>query len=81
MQKLNEYEDLALKKLGETIQAGKWSNAGLVELIKLCGEYLNIQTIPDYCEQNGISYQGAKKDTKNRKNIEIFNVKFIIDNE
>jgi len=81
MKQLNDYEALALNKLGQTIQDGKWSNEGLVQLIKLSGEYLNIQTIPDYCQQNGISYQAAKKDTKSRKNIEIFNVKFIIENE
>ena len=81
MSKLNEYEALALNKLGQTIQEGKWSNEGLVQLIKLSGVFLNIQTRSDYCEQNGISYQAAKKDTKSRKNIEIFNVKFIIENE
>ena len=81
MQKLSEYEALALNKLGQTIQDGKWSNEGLVQLIKLSGEYLNIQTRSDYCERTGKSYQAVKKDTKTRKNIEIFNVKFIIDND
>jgi len=81
MPKLNEYEASSLNKLGQTLQEGKWSNAGLVQLIKLSGEYLNIQTRSDYCDKKGISYQAAKKDTKTRKNVDIFNVKFIIDNE
>lgn len=81
MSKLNEYEASALKRLGQSIQEGKWSNDGLVELIKLSGSYLNIQTIPNYCKQTGMSYQGAKKQTATRTVKEIFNVKFIIDNQ
>ena len=81
MNKLTEYETLALKKLGESIHHGNWSNNGLVELIKLSGEYLNLRTIPYYCKQTGISYPGAIKETKTRKVREIFNVKFIIDND
>ena len=81
MSTLNEYEALALKKLGQTIQEGKWSNAGLVQLIKLSGEFLNIKTVPDYCKYAGMSYPGAIKPVKGRKVENIFNVKFIIDNE
>jgi hypothetical protein len=70
-----------LQKLGESIQLGKWSNDALVELIKLSGDFLNLQTIADFAESNKISYQAAKKNTGHRKNIEIFNTKFIIDND
>lgn len=80
MNKLSEYELLALNKLGQSIFDGKWSNDGLVELIKLCGNHLNLQTISDYAKENDMSYPGAQKDTKYRKNIDLFNVKFIIDN-
>jgi hypothetical protein len=81
MSELNEYEDLSLNKLGKTIHEGRWSNSGLVEIIKLCGEYLNLKTVPDYCKETGMSYPGAIKETKDRKVEVIFNVKFIIVNE
>jgi len=75
---LSEYEEEILNKLGESIQAGKWSNDGLVQLIELVGGFLNLQTIPDYAKRNKISYNGAKKF---RKVVEIFGVKFVVDNE
>ena len=56
----------------------KVSNEELVQIIELCGKYLNLKTISDYCRDNKISYNGAKNF---RNNIELFNVKFIIDNE
>lgn len=80
MKQLTDYERLSLIKLEEAIIDDRWSNAGLVQLIKLAGEYLNIQTIPDYCNQMNISYQGAKKETQFRKIETIFNSKFVIDN-
>lgn len=77
MQELTQYERDSLNKLGQSIQSGKWSNTGLVQLIELAGMYLNIKTIPDYAKDQQITYNGAKK----RINpITIFNVKFIIDN-
>lgn len=77
MQELTQYERNSLNKLGQSIQSGKWSNTGLVQLIELAGMYLNIKTIPDYAKDQRITYNGAKK----RINpITIFNVKFIIDN-
>lgn len=75
---LTEYEQKSLNKLGESIQSGKWSNDALVQLIELAGDFLNIQTIPGYCDRTGMSYNGAKK-FRTVKNI--FGVKFIIDNE
>lgn len=62
------------------IQNNELSNDDLVELIKLCGDYLNLKTIPDYAKAEKISYPGVLK----RKNIEIvkiFNTKYVIDNE
>jgi len=57
MSQLSEYERNALNKLGKSIVDGKWSNAGLVELIKLVGEdFLNIKTIPNYAKFVGKSY-------------------------
>ena len=77
MTKLSDYESLSLNKLGESIQSGKRTNDGLVQLIELAGEFLNFQTIPDYAKSNHLSYNGVKKTREIRK---IFNVKFVIDN-
>lgn len=54
------------------------NNESLVQIIELCGNYLNLQTISDYAKVNNLSYNGAKK---HRKCIKLFKVKFIIDNE
>jgi hypothetical protein len=78
---LTDYEQKSLNKLGESIMQGKWSNPALVQLIELSGSFLNLMTISDYASRNNISYQAAKKNTKNRKNIELFNIKYIIDND
>ena len=78
MNQLTQYEIDSLNKLGKSIQAGKWSNSGLVQLIELAGIYLNIKTIPDYAKDQRITYNGAKK---RQKPTEIFGVKFIIDNQ
>lgn len=77
MLKLSEYEILALKKLGEAIHNGKWSNSGMVQLIELVGEYLNPLTIQEYADAHGISYQAARK----HEQTEILRQKRIIDND
>ena len=78
MPELSDYERKAIIKLGESIHAGRWSNAGLVELIKLEGDFLNIKTIPKYAKSVGKSYPGV---LKTKKVTEIFDVKWIIDND
>jgi hypothetical protein len=78
---LSEYERKSLQKLGESILEGKWSNEGLVQLIELAGDYLNLQPLSDYAEKQNISYQAAKKNYNGRINIKLFNTKFIIDND
>ena len=75
---LSDYEINAIKKLGQAIHEGKWSNAGLVELIKLEGEYLNLKTIPRYAESVGKSYPGI---VKTKEVTHLFDVKWIIDND
>lgn len=79
--KLTDYENKSLQKLGEAISAGRWSNAALVQLIELAGGFLNLMTIADYAKKHNMQYQGAKKDTQHRRNIVIFNTKYIIDND
>lgn len=74
---LSNYETNILNKLGTSIQEGKWSNDGLVQLIEVCGSFLNIKTIPRYAKENSLSYNGVKNHRTVKK---IFNVKFVIDN-
>jgi hypothetical protein len=73
---LSDYESKSINKLGESIHNGNWSKDGMVQLIELCGLYLNIDTIPNYAKKTGISYNGVKKTRDIR---EIFNVKFVVE--
>lgn len=63
--------------LSSRIESGELSNQDIVQIIELAGGYLNLRTIPNYCRDNNISYNGAKKC---RTVVKIFDVKFIIDN-
>lgn len=56
---------------------GEFTNSDLVQFIEHCGKYLNLQTIPNYAKENKLSYNGVKKF---REVVEIFDVKFVIDN-
>lgn len=76
MSQLTEYEQKALNKLGESIQSGKWSNQGMVQLIELIGEYLNPLSIQEYADHRHISYQAAKK----HKQTNLLRKKWIVDN-
>lgn len=62
----------------EKTMQGDLSNNDLVQLIEVAGAFLNLQTIPDYANSKGLSYNGVKN---HRQIIEIFNVKFVIDND
>jgi hypothetical protein len=78
---MTNYEEKSLQRLGEAITDGRWSNEALVQLIELAGSYLNLMTIIDYAARKKMTYQAAKKNTSYRKNVTIFNTKFIIDND
>lgn len=69
-----------INNINKGMQSGVLNNADLVEIIKLSGEYLNLMTVTDYQKSNSISYQGARKDTKTRTNVVLFNTRFVIDN-
>jgi hypothetical protein len=66
-----------LKFTAENFEKRKLDNDSLVQLIELCGNYLNIQSIADYAKANKMSYNGVKN---HRQIVKIFNQKFIIDN-
>jgi len=78
MNQLTEYVQSSLNKLGQTIHTGKWSNAGLVQLVELALAYLNPITLQQYANREKITYNGA---LKRCKHIELLNTKYIIDNE
>jgi hypothetical protein len=64
--------------IGEKYENKELNNQSLVQIIELCGAYLNLQTISDYAKANGKSYNGVKKF---RKTKQLFGVNFIIDNK
>lgn len=64
--------------ISKLILDGKLSNDDLVQLIEHAGSYLNLQTLPQWALQNGKSYNGAKIQ---KAKVNLFGVKFIIDNE
>ena len=64
--------------LSKRVENGEIDNYGVVNIIELCGSYLNLQIISDYAKSNNISYNGVKKF---RNIVEIFNVKFVIEND
>ena len=64
--------------LNKRIVAGELSNSDLVQIIELCGSYLNIRTRSQYAKEEGKSYNGAKNF---RTNITLFGKKFVIDND
>jgi len=78
MKQLSEYEQLALKRLGQSIQDGKWSNNGLVQLIELSKDFLNPISIQEYANNNGLTYNGAKK---RNVSFKLFGQKYIPDND
>jgi hypothetical protein len=67
-----------LKFTAEKFEKGELNNDSLVQLIELAGNYLNIESIPNYAKQNNLSYNGVKKF---RTIVELFNIKFVVDND
>jgi hypothetical protein len=67
-----------LSFVSQKFESDDLDNESLVQLIELCGMYLNLQTIPNYAKSNNITYNGAKKCRNVR---EIIGVKFVIDND
>lgn len=76
--KIQENTDKLIAFVRRKFEAGELNNNSLVELFKDMGLYLNLKTISDYARDNNMSYEGVKK---GRRVEEIFNVKFVIDND
>ncbi len=64
--------------IAQQVQNNELDNEGLVQIIALCDSFLNLKSISQYAKDNNLSYNGAKK---NRKAVELFGSKFIIDND
>jgi len=64
--------------ISESFEEGKLNNSDLIQIIELCGMYLNLKTIPEYAKQNKMSYNGVKKF---RNIVKIFGCKFVVDND
>lgn len=78
MTSTQEKTDKLLNFIMQKFEDEELDNDSLVQIIELCGGYLNLQTISDYSKKNNISYNGVKKFRRVQK---IFNVKFVIDND
>ena len=72
---MTDYELNSIDRLDETIQDGRWSDEGLVQLIKLAGRHIGLMTIPAYAKVNSMSYPGVRD---YRKIETIFGVRFVI---
>ena len=75
---LTEKEQKVIDKYEKFLFENAPSARFLVQIFELTGIYSNLETISDYSKRTGISYNGVKN---YRKTIELFNVKFVIDNE
>ena len=67
-----------LKFVHDKVQQNELDNKSLVQLIELSGAMLNLETIPNYATRTGMSYNGVKK---SKEVIEMFGVRFVIDND
>jgi len=77
MSELSKKEKDIITRIDKYLYENKITNDCLVQLIELCGGYLNLKTIPNYAKDNNLSYNGVKK---TRNIINLFNIKFVIDN-
>jgi hypothetical protein len=74
----NELKDKIIRNIYIGMSNNMLSNNDLIDIIETSGSYLNLMTISDYSKHNKISYNGAKHF---REQLELFGVKFIIDND
>ena len=75
---IQQNTDKLLQFISDKFTNNDIDNDSLVKIIELCGSYLNLMTISDYAKSNKMSYNGVKKF---RHVKEIFNTKYVIDND
>ncbi len=66
------------ERLSYYIESGQLSNIEIVDICKHGLDYLNLQKVKKYSEENHISRQGAYM---YRNVIDLYGTKFIIDNK
>ena len=64
-------------EIQNSVQNNELNNKNLVQIIELCGAFLNLKTISSYAKYKNLSYNGVKK---TRQIVNIFETKFVIDN-
>ena len=67
-------EQTVLNRIEEMTYKGELSGECLVQIIKLCGQYLNLETISVCAKREGKSYNGI---LKTRKAVNLFGTKFV----
>jgi hypothetical protein len=69
--------------LSQRIQKGELQNSELISILDTVGSYLNLMTFSDYAKREKISYNGVLNRVESGKVqvLELFNVKFVIDNK
>ena len=77
MENTNKHKGKLLEYITKVVMKGELENDALVQIIELCGSFLNLKSIPKYAKDNNLSYNGVKKC---RNIIDIFDNKYVIDN-
>ena len=67
------------QRLHDIISSGELDNLEIIQLIEQLGNYLNIQTIAQKAKYLGVDYNCVKM--SNIQKVELFGVKFVIDND
>lgn len=76
---LSDYEQRAINKFSQSVLDGRWSNAGLVSLLKVIAEdFLQAKRVSRFAKDNDLSPQGARKF---RDTFTIDGYQFIADND
>lgn len=76
---MSKNQSLVLNFVAVKFEKGELDNSDLVELIKLCSDYLHLRPLLEVCKEQKISYPGILK-SKRFEVVEIIGKKFIIDN-
>lgn len=75
---MSELEEKVISRLHNLNTENQLSNKCLVQIIEVCGLYLNLCTISKYAKDNNMSYNGVKN---HREVKNILGIKFVIDND
>ena len=66
-----------LKFISQKFEGDELDNDSLVQIIELCGMYLNLHTISSYAKAHNLSYNGVKN---HREVIKMWGCKLVVDN-